>query len=101
VSSFLPVLRLGLVNPEGYIAFSLFPHLSAIPPRPVHFSQPLHRRSYPAVSRSTARAPGHPLWIRRDCPPAGSGTGSCCFSAPQGWRRCSRQKPIYPRQAWL
>jgi len=31
VSSFLPVLRLGLVNPEGYIAFSLFPHLSAIP----------------------------------------------------------------------
>ena len=30
VSSFLPVLRLGLVNPEGYIAFSLFPHLSAI-----------------------------------------------------------------------
>jgi hypothetical protein len=32
VSSFLPVPRLGLVNPEGYIAFSLFPHLSAIPP---------------------------------------------------------------------
>ena len=31
VSSFLPVPRLGLVNPEGYIAFSLFPHLSAIP----------------------------------------------------------------------
>ena len=30
VSSFLPVPRLGLVNPEGYIAFSLFPHLSAI-----------------------------------------------------------------------
>jgi hypothetical protein len=24
VSSFLPVLRLGLVNPEGYIAVSLF-----------------------------------------------------------------------------
>jgi hypothetical protein len=33
VSSFLPVPRLGLVNPEGYIAFSLFPHLSAIPLR--------------------------------------------------------------------
>jgi hypothetical protein len=32
VSSFLPVPRLGLANPEGYIAFSLFPHLSAIPP---------------------------------------------------------------------
>jgi hypothetical protein len=32
VSSFLPVPRLGLVNPEGYIALSLFPHLSAIPP---------------------------------------------------------------------
>src|SRR5712692_2645987 len=32
VSSFLPVPRLGLVNPEGYIAFSLFPHLSDIPP---------------------------------------------------------------------
>src|SRR6266851_4039266 len=32
VSSFLPVLRLGLVNPEGYIAFPLFPHLSDIPP---------------------------------------------------------------------
>jgi len=31
VSSFLPVLRLGLVNPEGYIAFPLFPHLSDIP----------------------------------------------------------------------
>jgi hypothetical protein len=31
VSSFLPILRLGLVNPEGYLAFSLFPHLSAIP----------------------------------------------------------------------
>jgi hypothetical protein len=31
VSSFLPVPRLGLVNPEGYIDFSLFPHLSAIP----------------------------------------------------------------------
>jgi hypothetical protein len=31
VSSFLPVPRLGLANPEGYIAFSLFPHLSAIP----------------------------------------------------------------------
>jgi 4-amino-4-deoxy-L-arabinose transferase-like glycosyltransferase len=31
VSSFLPVPRLGLVNPEGYIALSLFPHLSAIP----------------------------------------------------------------------
>ena len=31
MSSFLPVPRLGLVNPEGYIAFSLFPHLSAIP----------------------------------------------------------------------
>ena len=31
MSSFLPILRLGLVNPEGYIAFSLFPHLSAIP----------------------------------------------------------------------
>jgi hypothetical protein len=30
VSSFLPVLRLGLVNLEGYIAFPLFPHLSAI-----------------------------------------------------------------------
>jgi hypothetical protein len=28
VSSFLPLLRLGLVNPEGYIAFSPFPHLS-------------------------------------------------------------------------
>ena len=40
VSSFLPVPRLGLVNPEGYIAFSLFPHLSAIPPngaRPYHY----------------------------------------------------------------
>src|SRR5690242_5682229 len=31
VSSFLLVLRLGFVNLEGYIAFSLFPHLSAIP----------------------------------------------------------------------
>ena len=31
VSSFLPVPRLGLVNPQGYIAFSLFPHLSVIP----------------------------------------------------------------------
>ena len=30
MSSFLLVLRLGLVNPEGYTAFSLFPHLSAI-----------------------------------------------------------------------
>jgi hypothetical protein len=29
----LPVPRLGLVNPEGYIALSLFPHLSDIPPR--------------------------------------------------------------------
>jgi hypothetical protein len=32
VFSFLPVLRRGLINLEGYIAFSLFPHLSAIPP---------------------------------------------------------------------
>ena len=31
VSSFLPVPRLGLVNPEGYIALSLFPHLSVVP----------------------------------------------------------------------
>jgi fido (protein-threonine AMPylation protein) len=31
VFSFLPVLRRGLINLEGYIAFSLFPHLSAIP----------------------------------------------------------------------
>jgi hypothetical protein len=31
VFSFLPALRLGLINLEGYIAFSLFPHLSAIP----------------------------------------------------------------------
>jgi len=31
MSSFLPVPRLGLVNPEGYIAFSLFPHRSDIP----------------------------------------------------------------------
>jgi len=31
VSSFLPVSRLGLINLEGYIAFSLFPLLSAIP----------------------------------------------------------------------
>jgi hypothetical protein len=31
VSSFLPVPRLGLINLEGYIAFSLFPHLSDIP----------------------------------------------------------------------
>ena len=33
VFSFLPALRLGLINLEGYIAFSLFPHLSAIPPQ--------------------------------------------------------------------
>jgi hypothetical protein len=33
VFSFLPVLRLGLINLEGYTAFSLFPHLSAIPLR--------------------------------------------------------------------
>jgi hypothetical protein len=26
VSSFLPVPRLGLINLEGYIAFSLYPH---------------------------------------------------------------------------
>jgi hypothetical protein len=32
VFSFLPVLRRGLINLEGYTAFSLFPHLSAIPP---------------------------------------------------------------------
>jgi hypothetical protein len=31
VFSFLPVLRRGLINLEGYTAFSLFPHLSAIP----------------------------------------------------------------------
>jgi hypothetical protein len=31
VSSFLPVPRRGLINLEGYIAFSLIPHLSAIP----------------------------------------------------------------------
>ena len=36
VFSFLPVSRLGLINLEGYIAFSLFPHLSAIPPRQSH-----------------------------------------------------------------
>jgi len=40
VSSFLPVPRLGLVNPEGHIAFSLFPHLSAIP-RYSQYSGPL------------------------------------------------------------
>ena len=39
MSSFLPVLRLGLVNPEGYIAFSLFPHLSAIPLSSVELPQ--------------------------------------------------------------
>jgi hypothetical protein len=32
VFSFLPVLRRGLINLEGYTAFSLFPHLSTIPP---------------------------------------------------------------------
>ena len=32
VSSFLPVSRRGLINLEGYIAFSLFPLLSPIPP---------------------------------------------------------------------
>jgi hypothetical protein len=31
VFSFLPALRRGLINLEGYTAFSLFPHLSAIP----------------------------------------------------------------------
>jgi hypothetical protein len=33
VFSFLPALRRGLINLEGYTAFSLFPHLSAIPLR--------------------------------------------------------------------
>jgi len=32
VFSFLPVLRHGSFNPEGYIAFSLFPHLSVLAP---------------------------------------------------------------------
>ena len=31
MSSFLPVFRLGLANPERYIAFPLFPHLSDLP----------------------------------------------------------------------
>jgi hypothetical protein len=30
VFSFLPVSGMGLVNPEGYIALSLFPHLSVL-----------------------------------------------------------------------
>jgi hypothetical protein len=32
VFSFLPVSGMGLVNPEGYIALSLFPHLSVLSP---------------------------------------------------------------------
>jgi hypothetical protein len=45
VSSFLPVLRLGLVNPEGYIAFPLFPHLSDIPPSDREKAQTLLREA--------------------------------------------------------
>jgi hypothetical protein len=41
VFSFLPVLRRGLINLEGYTAFSLFPHLSAIP----HLTQSKGQRS--------------------------------------------------------
>jgi len=39
VFSFLPVLRRGLINLEGYTAFSLFPHPSAIPPEVVELPQ--------------------------------------------------------------
>jgi len=41
VFSFLPVLRHGSFNPEGYIALSLFPHLSVLAPAARNMSQVL------------------------------------------------------------
>src|SRR5713226_6949305 len=52
VSSFLPVPRLGLVNPEGYIAFSLFPHLSAIPRCELRVAQNFAHQRDPQVRRA-------------------------------------------------
>jgi hypothetical protein len=74
------VPRLGLINLEGYIAFSLFPHLSAIP---LHWRSPtqavyeMRREDPDAVVVSTMEIPAMDETFTL--------CGSCTRALPRGF----------------